>query len=170
MSATTGVTPSIIEHAFNSGKAFRIGYEFNLADTNNTRIIKVELTSPIVLTKSNLELDQGNLRYVVRSGATFTGTLGNPITVLRKNTIAGVPQPDPNVTFTEATTGSTLSGGGTLPIARVRTGGGRNTATSVSNTSEFRGFPIGVLYLELTEMDAESSDTTGILNLEWVQV
>ena len=156
--------------AFNEGRAFRIGYEFNLSTTSDDRVIRLVLTNNIVLTKSSLELDSGGVRYTVIAGGASVSTFSETISTLAKNGKSDAPSFTTGSTFAGGVDGAVVTSGTELPIARIRTASGNNSrSTNLSDSSERRGFAPGTYYLHLENLPAVNDDSTGILNLEWYE-
>ncbi len=157
------------EKAFREGRTFRIAYEFSFADNSAGDVVKVEIGSDMVLTKSLLSVDGGGVRYSVSYGAvTEGGTFGTPVTVFPKNGMSGAPSIASKNTFS---TGGTITGGSSFVVDRVRTASGNNQrATNVSDSSEQRGFAPSTVYLVLEPLDSVNDTCEGILNLEWREV
>lgn len=156
------------DSAFEEGRQFRIGYEFDLSDTSGRRVIQITFGNNIVLTKSSLEVDQGGVRYSVVGGATATGTFNATIPSLRKNNMDGAPQLTSQTIFK---TGGDFTGGTDFPIARVRTGSGNNArASSINTAAQNRGFGTNTLFIVLEDLNGVNDDSLGLLNLEWDEI
>lgn len=152
------------EPAFFEGRQFRIAYEFNFASTASVTIEAV-IGVNTILTKSNLEVDQGGVRYSLTAGGTPSGVFGTPITVLAKNGMTGTPAYTSQLTFNA---GGSVTGGVNFPITRVRTASANGQRSSaVSGDDDARGFAPTTLHLLLEPLNGINDSCRGILNLEW---
>lgn len=153
------------EAGFFAGNQYRIAYEFDLSTTANRRVIRVTVGTNTILTRSELVVDQGGVRYALVAGGTPTGTFDTPITVIPKNTMTTAPTPSSQLVFE---TGGDITGGTQSVIARTRSASGNNArATAVGTSDQKRGFGPTTLYLLLEDLPGVNDDSTGILNLEW---
>lgn len=155
---------SSTELAFSQGRAFRIAYEFDFS-SNSELIIKAEIGTNMVLTKSLLSVDSGGVRYSVVSGAIEGAPYDNLVAKFNRNNQSNVPSYASKIQFY---TGGTITGGSDFVVARVRTSSNSNArATNIGDASQNRGFQPVELYLKLEPLNGVNDDCLGILELEW---
>lgn len=154
------------EPGFWEGRQFRIAYEFDL-DVSASELIFIRVTfgTDVILTKSELNLDQGGVKYSLVAGGTPGGTWSNSVPVIPKNTMSGTPA---YTSQAAVDTGGTVTGGTISPVYRIRTATGTSARSSgVSTTNDPRGFAAGTYYLRIEQLVGVNDDCLGILNLEW---
>lgn len=135
-------------------KKFRAYREFS-ASVN----IKFVTTKNFLLTLQDLQLDTGQAKVTILTGATEGGSFVAMPTKFCMNTVGGdVPG---NTTIT---VGGTLTGGTEREVLRANSGGGQGAGRPAS--AGIRVLSAGTYYMQLVV----TGSTTGVYSLEWEEL
>jgi len=170
---TTGGSRLRVEQgssSFFQGREFRINEEFNIP-VGGEIVFKFVVGTNTILTFSELEVDQGGIRYSIWTQAQVAETtpFSTPVTIYRKNNTSTAPV---IATQNQVLKGGTATFAGiSNSVSRVRTSSGNASRSStVSMTTQQRGFPTTTVYARLQSLDGINTASTGVLSLEWQEV
>lgn len=145
---------------FWQGRQFRAYREFTLT-ANQSVTLRFTATKPFILSHQQVYLVAGDVRVVVRAGATPAGTW-TPITTINPKFRIGMEP----VSTVAIATGGTVTGGSEREVilAAAGTGGAIKTAGSFGEDQSYRGLPATTFYQTIT---AGPDGAQGMYLLEW---
>lgn len=150
----------LMSKGFWTGRQFRAYREFTLT-ANQSITLRFTASKPFLLTHQQVYLIAGNVRVVIRVGATPSGTWTALGTTNPKYRIGMEP-----VSTVQIAQGGTITGGTEREVilAAAGTGGAIKTAGSFGEDQSYRGLPAAVFYQTIT---AGPDGATGMYLLEW---
>jgi hypothetical protein len=166
----TGVDPrprlrvDTAQTSFLEGRQFRVFHEFNIA-SGATLVGRFITTQDVVVLRRHITVVQGNLRYVLNSGGTPTGTFTSK-TVFPVNSMASRPSPAYTSTTLATIGGTALTGGTDLDAVLLETGSSQ--AVSVQNIADEVGLPAGTYYVAITNTGGTA--LRGVYQVVWEEV
>lgn len=162
-------SPQPTNTSFDLGREFRINQEFSIPSGDSV-IYKIVLGVNTLLTFSQLEIDQGGIKYAVYTSlqTTETSAFNTVVPIYRKNNMSTAP--------VVTSLNNIYAGGGAnftgVPntVIRIRTSSGNASRSSaVSTGDQQRGFPPTTIYLEMSSLEGINTTSTGVFNLEWTE-
>lgn len=162
---TTVVTTNDIE-AFLDGRQFRTFYEFSIP-TGQSVILRYTAITDFILTLQDLTVDAGGIRFSAIGSGT-TGGSWTPISMIGKNRMASLPQPN-YAAKNVLEVGGTVTGGNVVEIFRVVTSGATAQQVTVGGrVNEPRGLPANVYHLKLENIS--NTTATGVYALAFQEM
>lgn len=135
-------------------KKFRAYHEF-VASAN----LKFVITKNFLLTLQDLQLDTGQAKVEILTGATEGGVFTAIPTKFCMNTVGGDSAGNSTVSA-----GGTLTGGTQREVLRANAGGGQGTGRPA--TAGIRVLAAGTYYMRITV----TGSTSGVYSLEWEEL
>jgi len=144
------------------GKAFRAFFDINLS---KDAIVVIKFTSPVnfELHTQNFTARVGELKFEACVGGTEGGVFDTTIPAFGMNRTNERPLPyyEQQVSLTS---GGTHSGGTTVELVRIKSGGNSNTSSTVGGSeNDERILPPGTYYLKFTAVE----DLLAVYSLIW---
>jgi len=147
---------------FFAGREFRTFYEFSIL-SGATQVIKVTHGTDTILQKFGAFIDLAELRIELRVGGIEGGTFGTQLPIFKTNIMSSSSD---YLSQSTLAVGGTHTGGTVIDLLKLYSGANQNKANQSTATEESpQGFPVGVLYIVLTNTDGATA--TGIFQSRW---
>ena len=152
--------------AFEDGRVFRSYHELDIAN-NETQVFKFTLTGDVVLLSSNIDLDDGGIRYEVYNSDPIESGVFEPIPSYQTNLASGASL---NISNVVISTGGEVDVTGLTPndVTRVLSANANSKQSTVGVIDgDERGFPATTAYVVVSVLDGVSGGAKGTIKWLW---
>lgn len=150
--------------AFFVGKEGRTFKELNIPQ-GGRYVVEITLPVDVILFDLSISIDAGSVRLLTIAGGTSTGTFGEILPIIPKNTMSSRQQPF-YVLQTQLKDGGDVTGGTVIDVARVVTSGATAKQSTVGGSvSSERGVGAGTYHWVFENIS--NSTVTGMFSCYW---